>query len=250
LNSPQVAIVNEQFLERFGLGRDVIGKHVDIGFREEGDTQIIGVVRNAKYSTVKDPVPAQLFMPRHQSPFPINDMTFYVRSAGDPALLLTAIRQVVANADPTLPVDDLRTVDEQVRRNVSEDRLVTMLAAGLAIVATVLAALGLYGMLSYTVAQRTREIGLRLALGAEPKQLRHMVLNQVAWMGIVGGAIGLVAALALGRAAAGLLFGLEATHAPTYFGATAGLVFVVLAAGYLPARRASRIDPVAALRAD
>ena len=129
-------------------------------------------------------------------------------------------------------------------------RLVTTLAAALAIVATVLAAIGLYAMLSFTVTQRTREIGLRLALGAGPRQLRHMVLIQVAWMGIVGGVVGLVAALALGRTAAGLLFGLKATHAPACFGATAVLVLVVAAAAYLPARRASRIDPVVALRAE
>jgi ABC-type antimicrobial peptide transport system permease subunit len=147
-------------------------------------------------------------------------------------------------------VNDLRTVDQQVRENVSDDRLVTMLATALATVATVLAALGLYGMLSFTVTQRTREIGLRLALGAGRRQLRHMVLSQVAWMGIVGGIAGLVAALALGRVAARLLFGLEATHAPAYFGAAAVLVLVVGAAAYLPARRASRIDPVAALRAE
>jgi ABC-type antimicrobial peptide transport system permease subunit len=250
VNRPPVAIVNERFAERFGLGRDAIGKRIELRFREEADTEIIGVVRDSKYSTVKDPVPAQLFLPRRQAPFPINDLTFYVRSAGaDPAQLLNAIRQVVASADPTLPVNDLRTVDQQVRENVSEDRLVTTLATALATIATVLAALGLYGMLSYTVAQRTRELGLRLALGAAPRQLRHMVLSQVARMGIVGGVAGIVAALALSQAAAGLLFGLEATHAPAYFGATALLVLVVGAAAYLPARRASRIDPVAALRA-
>jgi ABC-type antimicrobial peptide transport system permease subunit len=125
-----------------------------------------------------------------------------------------------------------------------------MLTTALATVATVLAALGLYGMLSYTVAQRTREIGLRLVLGAEPRQLRKMVFSEVAWMGFIGGVAGLVAALALGRAAAGLLFGLEATHAPAYFGATAVLVLVVSAAAYLPARQASHIDPIAALRAE
>jgi predicted permease len=250
-NSPLVAIVNERFAERFGLGRDAIGKRIDLGFREEAGTEIIGVVRDSKYSTVKDPVPAQLFLPRRQAPFPINDLTYYVRSAGaDPTQLLNAIPQVVARADPTLPVNDLRTVDQQVRENVSDDRLVTMLATALATVATVLAALGLYGMLSFTVTQRTREIGLRLALGAGRRQLRHMVLSQVAWMGIVGGIAGLVAALALGRVAARLLFGLEATHAPAYFGAAAVLVLVVGAAAYLPARRASRIDPVAALRAE
>jgi ABC-type antimicrobial peptide transport system permease subunit len=249
-SSPQVAIVNERFADQLGLGRDVIGKHVRVSFREDGNAEIISLVRDAKYSTVKDPVPAQLFIPLRQTPFPMDEMTFYVRSAGDPEQVLSAIRQVVANADPNLPVNSLRTVDDQVRENVSEDRLVTMLAAVLAVVATVLAALGLYAMLSYTVALRTREIGLRLALGAGPNQLRLMVMKQIAWTGIVGGASGLVAALALGRAAAGLLFGLEATHAPTYFGAAAALALVVAAAGYLPARRAARIDPAAALRAE
>jgi predicted permease len=251
IDSPPVAIVNERFAEQFGLGRDAIGKRIDIDFREGPDTEIIAIVRDSKYSTVKDPVPAQLFLPRRQAPFPINDLTFYVRSAVvDPAQLLNPIRQVVAGADPTLPVNDLRTVNQQVRENVSDDRLVTMLTTALATVATVLAALGLYGMLSYTVAQRTREIGLRLALGAEPRQLRKMVFSEVAWMGFIGGVAGLVAALALGRAAAGLLFGLEATHAPAYFGATAVLVLVVSAAAYLPARQASHIDPIAALRAE
>lgn len=248
--SPQVAIVNERFAEQLGLGRDVIGQRVKLGFRDDGDAEIIGLVRNAKYSTVKDPAPAQLFIPLRQAPFPMDDMTFYVRSPGDSAQLLSGIRQVVANADPNLPVNDLRTVDQQARENVSEDRLVTMLSAALAMVATVLAAFGLYGVLTYTVAQRTREIGLRLALGAGPRQLRVMVLKQVAWIGSVGGAIGLVAAIGLSRAAAGLLFGVEATHAPTYAGAALTLVLVVLAAGYLPARRASRIDPAAALRAE
>jgi putative ABC transport system permease protein len=248
--SPQVAIVNERFAEQLGLDRDVIGRRVKLGFRDEGDAEIVGLVRNAKYSTVKGSVPAQLFIPVRQAPFPMDDMTFYVRSAGSSAQLLSGIRQVVTSADPNLPANDLRTVDEQARENVSEDRLVTMLAAALAMVATVLAAFGLYGVLTYTVAQRTREIGLRLALGAGPRQLRYMVLHQVAWIGGAGGAIGLVAAVLLGRAAAGLLFGIEATHAPTYIGAALALALVVLAAGYLPARRASRIDPAAALRAE
>jgi len=251
VNSSPVAIVNERFVERFGLGPDAIGKRIETGFREGTSTEIVGVVRDSKYSTVKDPVPAQLFLSRRQAPFPINDLTFYVRSDGpEPSRLLTAIRQVVSGVDPTLPVNNLRTVDQQVRENVSEDRLVTMLASALATVATVLAALGLYGMLSYTVILRTREISLRLALGAAPRQLRRMVLSQVAWMGAIGGVAGLVAALALGRAAASLLFGLNATHAPTYVGATAVLALVVGTAAYLPARRASRIDPVTALRAE
>ena len=147
-------------------------------------------------------------------------------------------------------VELVRTVEEQVRANVSEDRVVTMLAASLAVIATVLAALGLYGMLSYTVAQRAREIGLRLALGAGPRQVRRDVLAQVVWMGVIGGATGLVAALPLGRASAALLFGLEATDAAAYLWATVVLVLVIGAAAYLPAQRASRIDPASALRAE
>jgi ABC-type antimicrobial peptide transport system permease subunit len=247
---PSVVIVNESFVERFGLGRDAVGKRV--GFGPEGalDVEIVGVVRDAKYSTVKGEIPAQLFGARRQARFQIRDMTYYVRAAQSPAQLLTAIPAVVAKLDPALPVSDLRTVDEQVRQNVGEDRLVTMLATALAVLATLLAALGLYGVLSYTVAQRTREIGLRIALGAPPARLRAMVLRHVAWMGTLGGVIGLACAALLGKAAAGMLFGLPPTDPPTLVGAVLLLGLVILGAGYLPARRASKIDPVVALRSE
>jgi predicted permease len=251
-DSPPVAIINERFAERYGLGNAAIGTRIKLGFFDERDVEIVGVVRDSKYSTVKDPVPAQLFLSRHQAPFPVNDLSFYVsgRAGFESAQLLGAIRQAVASVDPTLPVTDLRTVDQQVRLNVAEDRLLTLLTSALATMATVLAALGLYGVLSFTVAQRTREIGLRLALGAGRPQLRRLIFGQVFWMGVVGGLTGIVVAAALGRGAAGLLFGLSATYAPAYFIATAVLAAILGAAAYLPARRASRIDPMVALRSE
>ena len=137
---------------------------------------------------------------------------------------------------------------QQVRENVFADRFITVLSAAFAVLATVLAAVGLYGVLAYTVAQRTREIGLRMALGADPGNVRGMVLRQVGWMTLIGGAIGLVAAVGLGRAAQALLFELQG-HDPTVLaGAALGLTLVALGAGFIPALRASRVDPMRALR--
>ena len=162
--------------------------------------------------------------------------------------MLTAIPRLVAGQDPNLPVDDLRTLPQQIRENVFMDRLVTVLAAAFAGLATLLAAVGLYGVLAYTVAQRTREIGLRMALGAVPGRVRGMVLGQVLRMAVVGSAIGLIAAVWLGRSAQALLYQLT-THDPAVLiSAVIGLAMVAFGAGLVPAIRASRIDPIRALR--
>jgi len=141
-------------------------------------------------------------------------------------------------------------MQDVVRENLFGDRFMSALAVVLAVLATLLASLGLYGVLSYNVAQRTREIGLRLALGAAPERLRAMVLRQVAWMVMIGGALGLAAALVLGRAARSLLFGLSPSDPAVLSIAVVTLAAVATVAGYLPARRASRIDPVVALRSE
>jgi ABC-type antimicrobial peptide transport system permease subunit len=162
--------------------------------------------------------------------------------------MLPTIQDAVKRLDPNLPLEDLRTMNEQVRNNVFIDRLITTLSASFAVLATVLAAIGLYGVLAYTVSQRTREIGLRMALGAAPGRVRVMVLKQVGWMTLVGGGIGLAAAVYLVRLAQSLLFQLEGSD-PVVLGASAAvLTLVALAAGVLPAQRASRIDPMTALR--
>lgn len=247
LEAPRVVIVNRQFAERFGLGNEAVGKRMATGSGGELDMEIVGVVQDAKYNNVKDAVGPQFFLPRRQSAS-LGTMNFYVHSAVPAEQVLTAVPEVMARLDPNLPVNNLRTLAQQVRENVMLDRFVGTLAAAFALLATLLAAMGLYGVLSYTVAQRNREIGLRLALGAPPSQVRGMVLRQVGWMALIGGVIGLVVAIALGQAASALLYGISATQPGVILLASAALGSVVLLAGYLPARRASRIDPMHALR--
>jgi ABC-type antimicrobial peptide transport system permease subunit len=204
-------------------------------------------VQNAKYSDVKAKVPPQFFVPYRQDKT-VGSLTFYVRTALDTDQLFPIVRRIVARADPNLPVQNLRTMTEQIRENVFLDRFITTLSTSFAVLATLLAAIGLYGVLAYTVAQRTREIGLRMALGAAPHDVRTMVLRQVAWMTLVGGAIGLGGAFALGRAAQSLLFEMKGYDPTVFAGATITLTLVALAAGLIPAVRASRIDPLLALR--
>ncbi len=244
--SAKVAIVNEEFAKRFNLGRQAVGKR--IGIRgSELDLQIVGLVSNAKYSEVKDAVPPMVFLPYRQDE-QIGQLTFYLRAAGDPARVLAAIPKVVGRLDPNLPVEDLKTLAAQARENVFMDRFIGVLSSAFAALATLLAAVGLYGVVAYSVAQRTREIGLRMALGAGPAAVRGMVLRQVAWMTVVGGAIGLAGGVYLGRAARSLLYELQG-HDPLVLAVSlAGLGAVALAAGYIPARRAAAIDPLRALR--
>src|SRR5262249_33513144 len=150
----------------------------------------------------------------------------------------------------SLPVAELATLPEQIKENVYLDRMITTFSAGFAALATLLAAVGLYGVLAYTIAQRTREIGLRMALGADGQRVRRMVLRQVGWMTLVGGAVGIGAAFAIGRSAQSLLFGLRGADVPSFVGAAMLLTLVALGAGFVPAVRASRVDPMEALRAE
>jgi putative ABC transport system permease protein len=245
---PLVAVVNESFARRFGLGDNPVGKR--LGREEALDTEIVGLVRDAAYSSVKDDFPAQLFLARVQSPEYRNEHTFYVRGELPPESLLAAAPRIVARVDSNLPVMDASMLESVMRRTVKTDWLLVTISGVLAGIATLLAALGLYGVLSYMVAQRSREIGLRLALGAEPAGVRRMVMKQVGWMAAIGVPTGLVAALLLGNLAASQLFGLAPTDPGAMIAAAILLAVTVLAASYWPARRAARVDPVVALRAE
>jgi predicted permease len=249
LKAPKVAIVNEAFAKKFHLGRDAVGKHMsgDGGDKTTLDVEIVGLVQNAKYSEVKDTIPP-LFVRPYAQDDGIGSANLYVRTSLDPETLLGTIPRVIARIDPNLPVEHLQTMPQQVRNNVFLDRFISVLSAAFACLATLLAAIGLYGVLAYTVSQRTREIGLRMALGAEPGRVRRMVLKQVAVMTAVGGTIGLAAAVSLGSLAASLLYQLQAHDPVVLVGATLTLSVVALGAGFIPAHRASKVEPMRALR--
>ena len=246
VGTPKVAIVNEAFAKKFNLGRNPIGKHMSVGDRPL-DTEIVGFVRNAKGSSVKDPVPPIYYVPYRQDST-LGFIQFYVRGSADPALLLRTVPSVVKRIDPNLPLEELKTMSQQVKENVFLDRMISTLSAAFAILATLLAAIGLYGVLAYTVAQRTREIGVRMALGANSARVRAMVLKQVGLMAAIGCGIGLAAALGLSRIARTMLFGLEGSDPVAMSAAAVLLGLVALAAGGIPAMKAARVDPMQALR--
>ncbi|MDQ3441753.1 MAG: ABC transporter permease [Planctomycetota bacterium] len=245
----KVAIVNETFARKFKLGRDAVGKFMSdsVGNNAKLDIEILGLVQDAKYSEVKDEIPPLFFRPYRQNER-LGFIGFYVKTGVSPEQLMPAINGVIARLDPNLPVENLKTVDQQVRENVFLDRMISTLSAAFALLATLLAAIGLYGVLAYTVAQRTREIGVRMALGADGGRVRGMVLRQVALMTGIGGIVGLAAAVGIGRAAQSLLFQMNGTDPIVFATSAFVLVLVALAAGFLPAQKASKIDPMVALR--
>ena len=247
LGSPKVAIVNEAFAKKFNLGRNAVGKRMGDGRTGAPlDIEIIGLVQNAKYSEVKREVPPLFFRPYLQDDS-VGSLTFYVRTNVDPASFLVNLPKAVAKLDANLPVENLRTLAHQVQNNVFMDRLMTTLSAAFAVLATLLAAVGLYGVLAYTVTQRTREIGLRMALGAAPTRVRVMVLRQVAVMTAIGGVIGLTVAVVASRGAQSLLYQLQGSDPLVLAGSAIVLTLVALGAGLIPAHRASRLDPMRAL---
>jgi ABC-type antimicrobial peptide transport system permease subunit len=192
-------------------------------------------------------VPPIFFTPYKQNDG-LGAVTFYARAALEGNQVLRAIPALVAAIDPNLPVSNLKTLGQQFEDNVYFDRLIGRLSAAFVVLATLLAAIGLYGVLAYTVAQRTREIGVRMALGARGHNVRGMVLRQVSQMTVIGGLIGLVGAYFVGRFAQSILFGLEGSDPFVMVGVASLLSVVAFGTGYLPARRASRVDPVDALK--
>jgi len=257
VGAQRVVIVNEAFAKKFNLGTDVVGKFMseDGGnaaagaARDSLNIQIVGLVPNIKYSQVKDSVPPVYYRPWRQDPN-MGALYFYVRSAVAPEQMLGTLRTVLKRIDPNLPVEELKTMRQQVKENVFLDRMISTLSSAFALLATVLAGVGLYGVLSYSVTQRTREIGVRMALGADGANVRALILRQVGWMVLIGGAIGIGFALGAGRAARSLLFELQG-HDPLSFSIAVVLLAVVaLGAGWIPARRAAMVDPMHALRYD
>jgi predicted permease len=248
LGRPKVAVVNEAFARKFNLGNAPVGKMMATGGANQPlDMQIVGFIKDAKNSQVREPVPPMFYTPYRQDSL-VGYMQFYVRGSADQTLLLRTVPSVVKRIDPSLPLEELKTMEAQVKENVFLDRMISTLSASFALLATLLAAIGLYGVLAYTVAQRTREIGVRMALGANAGRVRAMVLKQVGIMTAIGGVVGIVASIGLSKLASTLLFGLEGNDPVAMSAAAALLTVVALAAGAIPAMKAARVDPIKALR--
>ena len=245
----RVAIVNMEFARKFNLGNDAVGKYMGDGDDDSLNVLIVGLVRNVKYSSVKDSVPAVYYRPWRQDARS-GSLNYYVRSSQAPENVLGAIRSTMRRIDPSLPVEELKTMRQQVKENVFLDRMISILSSAFALLATLLAGVGLYGVLAYSVAQRTREIGVRMALGADAGRVRLLVMRQVGMMLLVGGSIGVAAALGLGRAARSMLYQLEGHDPTAVVLAVVLLSLVALAAAYVPARRAALVNPTRALRYD
>lgn len=243
--TPQVVVVNQTMADQFWKGRDPIGKRFKF-FGDEQYTEVIGVVKDSKYNAlVEDPQPF-LYRPLAQNYTP--DATLHVRTAADAAALVATVRNAVHEIDPRLTVFDVRTLKEQVDRSLAPQRLNVWLLTTFGVVALLLAAIGIYGVASYSVSQRTREIGIRMALGAARRDVLRLVLRQGLALIVIGVAVGLGGALIVTRLLSSLLFGVRATDLTTFVTTALMLTAAAVLATYIPARRATRVDPLMALR--
>jgi predicted permease len=249
--SPRVAIVNETFARQAFAGASAVGQQL----RQRDDVfEIVGVVRDSRYTSVRSETPPTVYQTFLQTRTGRGQMALYVRLAAAPGAVLAQVRQAVQDVDPNLPLFDVHTLAEEMGAVLIRDRLVATLSTAFSGLALLLACVGLYGLLAFSVVQRRAEMGIRMALGANRTDVVWTVMREALLLVAAGVLIGIPAALALGRIAAnrisGLLFGLQATDPLTIAAATIALALIAAGAGYVPARRASRVDPMVALRMD
>ena len=243
-SAPKVAIINETAVRKYFPNENPIGLRFGQTVEQSGQLEIVGVLRDAKYNGVRDDIPPTMYVPHLQGrPATV----FQVRTAADPASAIGSIREAVRQIDPNLPLMDVATQEEQIDKNLQQERVFAQAYAMFGGLAMLLAAVGLFGLMSYSVARRTNEIGIRMALGAQARDVLGLVMGESMRLVAFGIVIGLVVAMAAGRLVASLLFGLAATDAMTMLVATLVMLVVAATAGYLPARRASRVDPLVAL---
>jgi predicted permease len=247
--APKVALASESMVKRFFPGRNPLGLHFAFGGGDKTvpDIEIVGVVKDVKQEHVSSAIQPYVYIPYAQRQ-KITGMTFYVRSVRDPLLLASSLQETVRQLDANLPVYELKTMQRVVEEDLFSARMVAVLSACFAGLAALLAALGIYGVLAYVVVQRTREIGIRMALGALASNVRLLILKEVGSMVLIGIAVGLPLAYGLARFSESLLYGVHAGD-PVVYALGLGLIaLIALAACFIPARRATRVDPLVALR--
>ena len=245
----RVAVINETMARRYWPGADPVGQNLDLGMAIEpgyAPVEIVGVVGDVKYDDMAAKFGNDVYVPYLQSGYPCYYLT--VRTAGDPLSMVAAVRQVVTAVERELPVSDVMTMAQRIANSTSRTRFIAVLLVLFAVLALVLAVTGLYGLIAYSIAQRTREIGIRMALGARSSQVLRLTLCQGMRLAAAGGILGVAAALALTRLMQSLLYEVSAADPLTFVVATSLLILAALAACCIPARRAARIDPMVALR--
>jgi len=246
----RVVIVNERFAKRFfGSAGNAIGRHAGYGIDPgtKADMEIVGVIKDIKYTNLRDEVPVQMFEPYLANDF-VSNMTVYVRTALAPEQFFSVLRAKVRAMNANLPIYGMRTMDEQISNSLLTERLIASLSAVFGFLATLLAVIGLYGVMAYSAARRTREIGIRMALGAFQGDVIWMVMREVLVLVCAGLAAGLGGAFVLAKLVETQLYGVTGRDPITAALAALGLAAVACAAGYIPALRASRIDAMRALR--
>ena len=247
--APKVAIVNERFAKRYFGARNPLGRHIGFGSDPgtKTDTEIVGVVSDTKYENMRDEVPYELYVPYAQQDW-ADSMTVYMKTSAPPLGLFGTLRRAVREVDAGVPIYQMRTLDQTVENSLLTERLLATLSIVFGVLATALAAIGLYGVMAFMVARRTREIGIRMALGATGGSVVWLVLREVLALAAAGLSIGLAAAFGLTRLVEAQLFGVRPTDLLTLLSAALGISAVIAVAGYFPARRATAIDPMRALR--
>ena len=250
-SSRKVAVVNESFVRRYLNGRNPIGAHFAFDMPDpKAEIEIVGVVKDFKFNDPRQEFRPVAFIPLVQAPFiPARYARFVeVRTLDNPVSVAAAVREVIRQVDRNLPVTSIKTLSRQIDEALGREALIAALSSFFAILALMLACIGLYGVLAYAVTRQTREIGVRIALGARAGDVQWLVLKETLALTLAGIVVGLAVALSATRLVASLLFGLTPTDFITISSATLVMVTVALLAGYLPARRASRVDPMVALR--
>ena len=242
--APKVIIVNQSFARRFWPGQNAIGKHVVLG--RGVPTEVVGVAADVRNQSLAEEPQPQVYIPYPQLAWP--NMNLFVRTATDPHSLVASVRAQFAAVDPDQPVTNVQTVDELMDASRAQPRFTMFLLGAFSATALVLAIIGLYGVLAYSVAQRRQELGIRLALGAEQSSILRLVVGQGLRLALIGIALGLIAALALTRLMSSILYQVSAHDATTFIFVPLVFLLIALLASYLPARRATKVDPLEALR--
>jgi predicted permease len=246
--APKVVVINDTAARKYFPGENPIGMRFGSSVEESGQLEIVGVLRDVKYNSVRDTVPPTMYVPFRQAR--TGGMVVEVRTAGDPLSAMGSIREAVRRIDPNLPLMDMSTQMEQIERRFLQEKVFAQAYALFGGLAVVLAAVGLFGLMSYSVARRTNEIGIRMALGARPQDVLRLVMSESMLLVVAGIVVGVAIALGASRLVATLLFGLAPTDVLSMVAAVLVMIVVSAIAGYLPARRASRVDPMVALHAD